>query len=302
MSEFAWPFDSHTGLEPATPGLEVPRKEATRGSAKPLLTVLLPFCQPRPPKPPRAATHCQSFVSRLSPLAVRSRDARASWLRDNECAGDSITKFVNDVSDGLAECTPHARWKSNQHDSSRLLSAGICEQAEIFVFGQEDSRFRTGQSKDDFVLGARIDFYDGGNVVADCAQSGDDREIATLVSEKPHGLLSAVAGVLADEDDLFVGDGVRCVSHRRMDILASEVGIGVKEITFGRTFAQFPEDQLHRDARSTDDRLSKHHAGVDVDAICESHATPVSRIHLATDLDLSENQQHLDCSPTETND
>jgi hypothetical protein len=58
------------GLEPAAPSLEVPRKEATGGSAKPLPLILLPFCQtPDRPRLPRAATHCQSFVSRLSPLA-----------------------------------------------------------------------------------------------------------------------------------------------------------------------------------------------------------------------------------------
>ena len=57
------------GLEPATPGLEVPRKEATGGSVKPLPLILLPFCQtPDHPRLPRAATYCQSFVSRLSPL------------------------------------------------------------------------------------------------------------------------------------------------------------------------------------------------------------------------------------------
>jgi hypothetical protein len=57
------------GLEPAAPRLEVPRKEATGGSAKPLPLILLPFCQtPDHSRLPRAATHCQSFVSRLSPL------------------------------------------------------------------------------------------------------------------------------------------------------------------------------------------------------------------------------------------
>jgi hypothetical protein len=111
------------GLEPATPGLEVPRKEATGGSAKPLPLILLPFCQtPDHSRLPRAATHCQSFVSRLSPLAVRSRDPRASWFRDHEGSGDSIAELVNDVDDRLAECTSYASRESNQDDSSRLQS------------------------------------------------------------------------------------------------------------------------------------------------------------------------------------
>ena len=90
-----------------------------------------------------------------------------------------------------------------------------------FVFGQEHARFRTGQRKDDLVRRARIDFYDGGNVVTGCTESGDDGEIATLVSEEPHQLLSAVAGVLADENDLFVGDGVRGLNVIFTDKIAS---------------------------------------------------------------------------------
>ena len=275
------------GLEPATPGLEVPRKEPTTGSTTLLPLVLFTFCQtPDHPRPPRAATDCRSFVSRLSPLAVRSRDARTSGLDDNECASESITNFANDVDDCLTEPTAHTCGESNQDDSSRLLSIAVCEQAEVFVFGQEHARFRTGQREDDPVLRARMDFYDGGNVVAGFTESGDDREIATLVSEEPHQLLSAVAGVLADENDLFVGDGVRGVSNRRLDVLASEVRISVKEIALGGALAQFAENQLHWDPRSANNRLSKHHPGVDFDAICESHAKPVSRIHLAANLHL----------------
>ena len=93
-----------------------------------------------------------------------SRDAGASWLCDNECSADSNTEFADDVDDRLAERTSHACRESNQDDPCRLLSTAVREQAEVFVFGQEHARFRTGQREDDFVLGARIDFYDGGNV------------------------------------------------------------------------------------------------------------------------------------------
>ena len=56
------------GLEPATPGLEVLREEATGGSAKPLPLILRASSHTRDNSQlPRAATHCQSFVSRLSP-------------------------------------------------------------------------------------------------------------------------------------------------------------------------------------------------------------------------------------------
>jgi hypothetical protein len=94
--------------------------------------------------------------------------------------------------------------------------------------------------------------YDRRDIVAHCAKSADNSEIATLVSEEPHRLVSAVAGVLADENDLFVGDGVCRVSHRRLDILAGEVGVGVQKVRLGGAFAQFSEDQLDRNPCSTD--------------------------------------------------
>jgi hypothetical protein len=73
-SELARP----AGLEPAPPGLEVPRREATRGSTTLLPLISLTFGQaPDQPRLPRAATHCQSFVSRLSPL-----DSERSSLTD----------------------------------------------------------------------------------------------------------------------------------------------------------------------------------------------------------------------------
>jgi hypothetical protein len=114
--------------------------EATAGSAKPLPLILLAFCQtPDHPRPPRAATHCQSFVSRLSPLAVRTRNSGASRLEDDKRFCDPIAQFVDEVSNRLTECGSHSGRESNQDDSGRLLSAGVREQAEILVFGQEDA-------------------------------------------------------------------------------------------------------------------------------------------------------------------
>src|SRR5262249_19219297 len=56
-----------TGLEPVTPGLEGPRKEATGSSTEPLLPFFLSNSTIwGNPRTLRAATHCQSFVSRLA--------------------------------------------------------------------------------------------------------------------------------------------------------------------------------------------------------------------------------------------
>ena len=56
-------------IELSTLRFSVTTKEATRGSGKPLPLILLAFRQiPDNPKPLRAATDCQSFVSRISSL------------------------------------------------------------------------------------------------------------------------------------------------------------------------------------------------------------------------------------------
>ena len=57
------------GLEPATPGLEGRGYEATGGSVEPLPPFSLRFSHTRGhPTQPRAATDCQSIVSRLAPV------------------------------------------------------------------------------------------------------------------------------------------------------------------------------------------------------------------------------------------
>jgi len=139
--------------------------------------------------------------------------------------------------------------------------------------------------KDRLVLRTGTDFDDRGDVVADCAERCDATEVAALVGEESHQLLSTVAGVFTDEDDLFVSDGVGRVTQRRLDVLAHEMWIGVEEISLGGTFAQFAKNQLDRNPRSPDRRLSEHHAGIHFDAISEGHALPVSRIHLTIDLE-----------------
>src|SRR5262245_57444403 len=60
-----------TGFEPVAYGSGGRRKEAAGGSVEPLPLILLAFCQtPDHPRPPRAATDCQSFVSQNGIIAA----------------------------------------------------------------------------------------------------------------------------------------------------------------------------------------------------------------------------------------
>jgi hypothetical protein len=156
------------------------------------------------------------------------------------------------------------------------VSDRVREQTEVLVFGQKHSRLSTGESEDGFVLRARIELHDCGNVVADSAKSRDNDEVAALVGEETHGSVSTLAGVFADEDDLFVRDGIGRVTHRRLDILARESRVRVNEICLGGAFAQLAKDEFDRNPRSTDDRLPKHHSRVHFDTIGERHSKPRS--------------------------
>ena len=74
-------------------------------------------------------------------------------------------------------------------------------------------------------------------------------------------------------------------THHCLDVLAREMWIRVEEISFGGTFAHFAKNELNRNPRSADYRLSEHYPRIDFDATSEGHALPVSRIHPAADLE-----------------
>ncbi len=162
-------------------------------------------------------------------------------------------------------------WKANQDDPCDLLAASVREQSKVFVFGQEYSPLRAGKSENGGILGAAVDLPDCGNIVASCTESDNYAKVATLVGEKTHRLLFVADCAFADENDFFVGERVRGVAHRGLDVLAREARVSLREIGFGRTFAQFPKNQLYRNPRSTDDWLSKHHLGIDFDAVRDHH-------------------------------
>ena len=71
------------------------------------------------------------------------------------------------------------------------------------------------KGEDSFVVGARSGFRDRGNVVASRSESFDDGEVAALVGEEQHSLVSTVVRVVrADQDNFLVSDRVGRVAIR----------------------------------------------------------------------------------------
>src|SRR5262249_13493347 len=100
---------------------------------------------------------------------------------------------------------------------------------------------------------------------------GISSEVTAFISEKLHWLAWSVAVVCADEDDLFVGKRISRIAHRSVDVIARELRVGIEQIGFSGTLAQFAQDELHRDPRAANNGFPQHHAGIHFDAISERH-------------------------------
>ena len=59
---------------------------------------------------------------------------------------------------------------------------------------------------------------------------------------------------------------------RRLNILYLETSIRIEQIIFSRPITELSQDQLNRDSRPPDDRLSHHHLGIDLYAIRNRHS------------------------------
>jgi hypothetical protein len=53
-------------------------------------------------------------------------------------------------------------------------------------------------------------------------------------------------------------EGIGCIPHRRMDIVACELRIRLQKIRFRGAFAQLAQQQLDRDSRAANDRFAEH--------------------------------------------
>lgn len=142
---------------------------------------------------------------------------------------------------------------------SELLRPG----ARAVVFG------RSGE--DEGVHCSWMALGNRGHIVAGCTEGANDRRIAALVGEKTHWLLSRVGGACADKDNFLVGERVGRITHRRLDVLPCHTRVGLQEVCVGRTLAQLPKNQLDGNPCPANDRLTKHHVGVDIDPVRQRH-------------------------------
>src|SRR5262249_52340393 len=76
----------------------------------------------------------------------------------------------------------------------------------------------------------------------------------------------------------------------RGDVLAREVWIRIEEIGFRGTLTELSQNQLNRNPRTADHRLTQHHVRVHVDSVGEGHS--ILSAADATSLESLRKQQH----------
>ncbi len=99
-----------------------------------------------------------------------------------------------------------------------MLPTRVRKQAEVFVFGEKDTRLEGGTGENDLILGAWTAVDNCSDIMACGTKRGDHREVTAFVGQETQQLDLIAGGILADEYNLFVGERVRGIPHRRVKI------------------------------------------------------------------------------------
>jgi hypothetical protein len=63
-----------------------------------------------------------------------------------------------------------------------------------------------------------------------------------------------------------VCERIRRINDRGLKVLGGEVRIGIEEVLVGRAFPELPQYELYSNTGTTNDGLSQHHLGIDLDS------------------------------------
>lgn len=105
---------------------------------------------------------------------------------------------------------------------------GVDQPPEVAILGQEDAPLGPSHLDDDAVVGSTRNLGHGEDLMARGTQRPKEGVIAGLVAQKSH---SSAGGALRGRDGqhrLLVGDRVRSVGDRRVDVLQGEARVGVE--------------------------------------------------------------------------
>jgi len=135
--------------------------------------------------------------------------------------------------------------------------------AEILVVRDKDSCFAFGPGQDSLIVRLRHDFGDGEHVVAGRAQAFDDGRTGGFIHDELHGVRYARPKRRAGIRPRPQATGQRRSEQR--GYLEAAIADTPQDISLQHSLCEHPNDELHRDTRSSDHRLAGHDPGVYVD-------------------------------------
>jgi len=112
-------------------------------------------------------------------------DTNSSRFDDDEAAIEFRSVLVDEIDDSSRKRSACGRRKAQEDHGDRLRS-GVHKASEITVLSQKYPLFMNCQRDKYVVFGARVNFYDGFNVMASGPKCPHDAEIAAFVGQKAH--------------------------------------------------------------------------------------------------------------------
>jgi hypothetical protein len=137
---------------------------------------------------------------------------------------------------------------------------GIHELAKIFILRQKNPILTVGHVHHNRIISTGCKLCYREHVMAYGTKRSHHGEVATLVGKEFHGLsLGSPTGGSSNQHRLLMSHGVCCIANGGLNVGLGQAGIGIQQISFGRTFTELSEDQLNGNARATNDGFAHHH-------------------------------------------
>ena len=197
-------------------------------------------------------------------------EAHSSRLQHDEPSVELPRVGPNQGKDCLRKFPPLLARKANENHACRLHSGDVDESSEVLVFGQKDSGVPV-RDVDDLSIrrpGRQVGNRD--NVMAVGSECANDCKVAAFVRNESHSEELTLVRPLENES-LLVGKRVGCVPQGGQQIGGSQPRVGVEEIFARGSLGELSQNQLHRDASSSDDWFPGHHSRVYFDSIRDGH-------------------------------
>jgi hypothetical protein len=171
----------------------------------------------------------------------------------------------------VSKIAPRTRREPNENYPARMSHVCVNQLTEVLIFRNQDSLVFNSPFSNTIVFFPWRNFGNRDDVMRRGTKRTHNREISAFIGQKAHRLSSRAPFRWRYNDGFLVRQRVRGITYRRLDILYFETRIGIEQVIFRCSFTELSKNQLNRDARPPNDRLSHHHLWIDFYAISNRH-------------------------------